>query len=78
MTFDCTEEAIKIKRANPGAHVVLRIEVEKTDALAPISKFGAPASLHSDILDNCKKLGLKFRGVSFHVGTGGCSFGVYE
>ena len=78
MTFDCSEEAIKMKKYNDHAEGVLRIAVEDTDAACPIDKFGAPKPMFSQILDTCKKIGLRLRGVSFHVGSGGCSFSIYK
>lgn len=41
-------------------------------------KFGAPQTMYSSILDTCVKIGLTVRGVSFHVGSGGCSFSAYH
>ena len=78
MTFDSSEEAIKMKKYNEKAEGVLRIEIEETDAMCPISKFGAPKNMYESIVDTCKKIGLRLRGVSFHVGSGGCSFSIYE
>ena len=74
MTFDCVEEAHNIKRVYPDAHVLLRMAVEATDAPSPMTKkFGAPSAQWNAILDTCKALDLNLRGVSFHVGSGGCS-----
>lgn len=78
MTFDCVEEAAKMMRVNPKCEGVLRIVVDKTDARCPLNKFGAPKSSYGPILDMCKSIGMKVRGVSFHVGSGGCSYEVYE
>jgi len=53
----------------------LRIAVVETDAPNPMGKkFGAPEILWDQILDECKSLNMDLRGVSFHVGSGGCSF----
>ena len=41
-------------------------------------KFGAPEVLWESILETCIKLNMSLRGVSFHVGSGGCSFEAYE
>ena len=41
-------------------------------------KFGAHMSHWSQNLDAAKALGMKVRGVSFHVGTGGCKFDAYR
>ena len=35
MTFDCKEEAIKMKKYNPKAEGVLRIEVDQNYGLHP-------------------------------------------
>ena len=42
------------------------------------SKFGAPEEYWGDIVDTCKKIKADLRGISFYVGTGGCSFETYE
>jgi ornithine decarboxylase len=79
MTFDCVEEVEKIARIHPGAQLVLRIAVEVTDAPCPMSiKFGAPRETWEENVEACKKHNMRLRGVSFHVGTGGCSFAAYE
>jgi diaminopimelate decarboxylase len=41
-------------------------------------KFGASLDSYEAIVDICKKLNMILRGVSFHVGSGGCSFKAYE
>jgi len=41
-------------------------------------KFGAPSTQWNTILDTCQKLDLNLRGVSFHVGSGGCSVQAYK
>jgi ornithine decarboxylase len=79
MTFDCVEEARKIKKIFPDAELLLRIAVEATDAPSPMTKkFGAPSTQWNSILDTCQKLDLNLRGVSFHVGSGGCSVQAYK
>ena len=78
MTFDCKEEAENIAKLHPNAEVILRITVDDRNAPDPMSeKFGAPPEFWSGILDTCNKIKLKVRGVSFHVGSGGCSFNSY-
>jgi len=75
MTFDCEEEVQNIKNIYPEAELVLRIAVEETDAPCPMGKkFGAPREFWHSIMVKCKELDMKVRGVSFHVGSGGCSF----
>jgi len=79
MTFDSREEVEKIHQIYPEAELILRIAVTNTDAPYPMgNKFGAPADLWNDILDTCQNLNMKVRGVSFHVGSGGCSFEAYK
>ena len=79
MTFDCLEEAEKIHSIYPEAELILRITVDDRNAADPMSgKFGAKQNTWSPILDTCKKLNIRVRGVSFHVGSGGCSFSEYR
>ena len=79
MTFDCAEEAEKIHRIYPEAELILRITVDDRHAADPMSgKFGAKENQWSPILDTCNKLNMRVRGVSFHVGSGGCSFNEYR
>ena len=79
MTFDCSEEAIKIHSIFPEAELILRVAVYETNAPCPMGqKFGALREMWSGILDTCIKLNLRVRGVSFHVGSGGCKFEAYE
>lgn len=79
MTFDCAEEAENIAEIHPNAELILRITVDDRNAPDPMSeKFGAHEDYWSNILDTCKSLGLRVRGVSFHVGSGGCSFVSYR
>lgn len=57
----------------------MRITVDDRNAPDPMSeKFGAHEDYWANILDTCKSLGLRVRGVSFHVGSGGCSFKSYR
>lgn len=79
MTFDCVEELDKIMEIFPTAELVLRIAVEETNAPCPMGKkFGAPLELCQAILKKCKDVGANLRGVSFHVGSGGCAFSAYH
>lgn len=79
MTFDCLEEAEKIHEIYPEAELILRITVDDRHAADPMSgKFGAKEHTWSPILDACKKMNMRVRGVSFHVGSGGCSFSEYR
>lgn len=79
MTFDCVEELDKIMDIFPAAELVLRIAVEETNAPCPMGKkFGAPLEFCQDILKRCKEVGANLRGVSFHVGSGGCAVSAYH
>lgn len=79
MTFDSEEELLRIKKIFPEAQLVLRIAVEESDAPNPMGKkFGAPAQFWPRILRACKDHNMRLRGVSFHVGSGGCSYKAYE
>jgi ornithine decarboxylase len=79
MTFDCAEEAEKIHSIYPEAELILRITVDDRNAADPMSgKFGAKENQWSPILETCKRLKMRLRGVSFHVGSGGCSFNEYR
>jgi ornithine decarboxylase len=74
MTFDCVEEAEKVKELYPEGELILRIDVENTDAPSPMSKkFGAKREFWPSILKRCHELQIRVRGVSFHVGSGGVS-----
>jgi ornithine decarboxylase len=78
MTFDSVEEAISIHSVYPEAELILRIGVVETNAFCPMGqKFGAPEVIWIPILNTCKKLKMRVRGVSFHVGSGGCDFEAY-
>jgi ornithine decarboxylase len=41
-------------------------------------KFGAPQEFWKGILNKCKELEMKVKGISFHVGSGGCSINSYQ
>jgi len=63
----------------PEAELVLRIAIEKTDAPYPMGKkFGASRNNWPSLLQKCQSLGMRVRGVSFHVGSGGCSPEVFR
>jgi ornithine decarboxylase len=79
MTFDSKEELTNIHDVYPEAELIFRISVESTDAPGAMGKkFGAPRELWQEVLEECIVKNMKVRGVSFHVGTGGCSFSVYQ
>ena len=75
LVVDSTEEVENIQEVYPEAELILRIAVTETDAPNPMGKkFGAPEQLWDSILETCIRLKMRVRGVSFHVGSGGCSF----
>ena len=80
MTFDCVEELHKIKKWYPAADCVLRIAVEgETGALYNLNeKYGAHVDQAKPILRVASKLGLRVKGIAFHVGSGGVNFEMYE
>jgi len=73
MTFDNTDELVKVARHYPDAEMILRIVTDDSHSLCRFSsKFGAQMRTVPGILAEAKKLGVKVTGVSFHVGSG-CS-----
>lgn len=81
MTFDSIEELHKIKRNFPEAECVIRVATEIVGCSAMYelsSKFGAFMEDMPLILETAKKLGLRIKGASFHVGSGGVKSGEYE
>jgi ornithine decarboxylase len=71
MTFDNTDELLKIKLFHPTAELVLRILVDDSKSKMPFgSKFGCPYDAIPDLLNFAKILALNIIGVSFHVGSG--------
>ncbi|KAJ4460006.1 putative Ornithine decarboxylase [Paratrimastix pyriformis] len=74
MTADSQEEMDKIARVYPGSGVLLRIVVCDKDSKLPFSsKFGADEDIVEPILRHCLSLPITIEGVSFHVGSGGCT-----
>jgi ornithine decarboxylase len=71
MTFDNTDELIKIARLHPAAKLVLRILTDDSKSLCRLGlKFGAPLDTCRALLTLARSLGLDVVGVSFHVGSG--------
>ncbi len=63
-------EVEKIARAAPGAQVFCRLLVSGKGADWPLTrKFGCDAELAADLLPHARSLGLRPRGLSFHVGS---------
>lgn len=70
MTFDSEYELDKIHRFHPGAEVLARIKVPNIGSVVELSiKFGADPADAIPLLIKAYRLGLKPRGVSFHVGS---------
>jgi ornithine decarboxylase len=71
MTFDSDDELLKIRDLHPNARLMLRIAVEDSHALCPLSsKYGANMDDVADLLRTAMFLGLNVVGVAFHVGSG--------
>ncbi|XP_061099503.1 ornithine decarboxylase 1-like [Conger conger] len=69
MTFDNEAELIKISQCCENAKLVLRIAVDDSGSMMPMTKkFGAKLERCPALLKQAKKLGLDVIGVSFHVG----------
>ncbi len=70
LIFDNPEEARKISRVWPGAPVLLRIKVENPFCVVNLSeKFGAEPAAAKDLFLLARDLGLRVRGIAFHVGS---------
>jgi ornithine decarboxylase len=67
---DAEEEVRKIARHAPGARVIIRMLVEKSEAEWPLSrKFGCSAPEALRLMDLAHSLGLDPAGISFHAGS---------
>lgn len=68
--FDTEGELYKIARHAPGAAVYIRLRVDDSSSVFPLSrKFGTEASTARDLLLLARELGLVPYGVTFHVGS---------
>ena len=68
--FDSAVELEKIARSAPGAEVFCRILTSNEGAEWPLSrKFGCDTNMAGDLIVRAAELGLKPRGISFHVGS---------
>jgi ornithine decarboxylase len=71
MTFDNSDELLKISRVFPEAKLVLRILTDDSKSVCRLGlKFGAPLVTVPHLLSKAKELQLNVIGVSFHVGSG--------
>jgi ornithine decarboxylase len=69
-TFDNASELTQIARHAPGANVHVRLRVSNEGSVARLSeKFGCEPREAVPLLCNARDLGLRPRGVSFHVGS---------
>jgi len=70
MTFDNEPELYKIAKHAPGTGVLVRIKVDNIGSAVELSlKFGADPEQAIFLLKKAASLGLKPRGVAFHVGS---------
>ncbi|XP_012975617.2 antizyme inhibitor 2 [Mesocricetus auratus] len=70
LTFDSEEELAKVAQHHPGARLVLRIQIQKSQSSFPLNdKFGAPLEACGHLLQAARDLGLAVVGASFHVGS---------
>lgn len=72
MTFDNSEELVKVAKLHPEAEMILRIAVSDPTATCPLNlKFGAdPVKVAPQLLAEAKQLHVNVIGISFHVGSG--------
>jgi ornithine decarboxylase len=69
-SFDSPGELNKLAEHAPGSAVYLRLRVDDSNAIFPLSrKFGAEESEAGDLLRLARKLGLRPYGITFHVGS---------
>jgi ornithine decarboxylase len=69
-SFDSEGELEKIASVAPGSAVYLRLRVDDSDSVFPLSrKFGATPEEGVRLLCRARELGLRAYGVTFHVGS---------
>jgi ornithine decarboxylase len=69
-SFDSPNELAKIAEQAPGAAVYVRLRVDDTSSVFPLSrKFGTDVEDAYDLMLLAKRLGLRPYGVTFHVGS---------
>ncbi|MFN3467054.1 MAG: type III PLP-dependent enzyme, partial [Candidatus Brocadiales bacterium] len=68
--FDNSQELQKIARFAPGSNVLLRLEVSNPHCVVNLSyKFGAEANDAEALISEAMSLGLRVKGLCFHVGS---------
>ncbi|RLN44359.1 hypothetical protein BBJ29_006450 [Phytophthora kernoviae] len=71
MTFDSSDELLKVQCEFPEAKLVLRLQVDDSKARHQFGpKFGTPMADVPALLETAKRLNLNVVGVCFHVGVG--------
>jgi ornithine decarboxylase len=69
-SFDSPNELAKIAEQAPGAAVYVRLRVDDTNSVFPLSrKFGTDVEDAYDLMLLARRLGLRPYGVTFHVGS---------
>ena len=69
-SFDSPDELAKISENAPGAAVFVRLRVDDTNSVFPLSrKFGTDLEDAYDLMLLARRLGLRPYGVTFHVGS---------
>ncbi|MEI6970877.1 MAG: type III PLP-dependent enzyme [bacterium] len=78
VTYDNSEEILKIRKYAPQAGLMLRLKVPNTGAMVELSsKFGAAPGEAVDLIIEAQKAGLVVEGLSFHVGSQTTNFENY-
>mmetsp|Transcript_32092 Transcript_32092/g.56331 ORF Transcript_32092/g.56331 Transcript_32092/m.56331 type:complete len:536 (+) Transcript_32092:306-1913(+) len=79
MTFDNHTELHKIAQIHPDAELLLRVLVDDSASICQMGqKYGAEMASVPSLLAHARRLGLRVRGVSYHVGSGCCSAEAFE
>ncbi|KAE9549945.1 hypothetical protein FO519_006840 [Halicephalobus sp. NKZ332] len=80
MTFDNTEELLKIKELHRNPEMLLRIGVSDPTAVGQLgNKFGCdPVSVAPNLLQRAIELQVKVIGIAFHIGSGGSEPSTFE
>jgi len=77
-SFDSPNELVKIAERAPGSAVYVRLRVDDSGSLFPLSrKFGADVEDAHDLMLLARRLGLRPYGITFHVGSQCTSAGAW-